>query len=100
MLKPAFTIILLALFARPSSSQDLWDMTEVRDFYFTFTQANWWTQLQKSDRAFGRIPQDGTKLFYLYTPTAEAPPGSAGAQLWCQAFNTDLSNALTIIIAP
>ncbi|HIE71997.1 MAG TPA: hypothetical protein EYP98_18455 [Planctomycetes bacterium] len=29
-----------------------------------------------------------------------APPGSAGAQLWCQALNTDLSNALTVIIAP
>ncbi len=58
MLKPAFTIILLALFARPSSSQDLWDMTQVRDFYFTFTQPNWWTQLQNSQSTGVDIPAD------------------------------------------
>lgn len=58
MLKSAFTIIVLALLARPTSSQDLWDMSQVRDFYFTFTQPNWWTQLQNSQSTGVDIPAD------------------------------------------
>jgi len=39
---------LLFAFARPAAAQDLWDMTTVRDFYFTFPQPTWWQDLQKT----------------------------------------------------
>jgi hypothetical protein len=39
---------LLVSLLRPAAAQDLWDMTVVRDFYFTFSQSNWWTDLQNT----------------------------------------------------
>ncbi len=49
MLRTLLTLFagLLAL-VRPATGQDLWDMTTVRDFYFTFAQPNWWQDLQNT----------------------------------------------------
>ncbi|MDO8349326.1 MAG: CotH kinase family protein, partial [Planctomycetota bacterium] len=39
---------LLFSLVRPVTAQDLWDMTTVRDFYFTFTSPTWWQDLQNT----------------------------------------------------
>lgn len=57
MLKTALAVLAFLLsFARPAAAQDLWDMTQVRDFYFTFAQPTWWQDLQNSQSTGLDIP--------------------------------------------
>jgi CotH kinase protein/Lamin Tail Domain len=45
-------------FVRPAAAQNLWDMTVVRDFYFTFAQPGWWQALQNTKVTGVDIPAD------------------------------------------
>lgn len=56
MLRSVFVVLFLLATHRPLTAQNLWDMTVVRDFYFTFASPTWWQDLQNSQTTGLDIP--------------------------------------------
>ena len=57
MLRPVLALLGLVLsLVRPLTAQDLWDMTTIRDFYFTFASPTWWQDLTNTQTTGLDIP--------------------------------------------